>query len=132
MSVLDASAAVELLLVGRGAELVRERLVGEQSFAAPEVLTVEVLVVLRRDLQRGLLSVRRAETAIDDLLALPVVLFSPRVLAQRAWAWRENMTIADALYVALAEAMQEPLLTADRRLANAAGAAGVDVAVVPV
>jgi predicted nucleic acid-binding protein len=130
LSVLDASAAIELLFVGAGARGVRERLVAEGGFAAPEVITVEVMMVLRRDLQRGVLREARAEEALEDLLALPLTLFSPRLLARRAWSLRSNLTVPDALYLALAEAIGEPLLTADVRLARAAASTAAEVVVV--
>lgn len=130
MSVLDASAAIELLLVGAAAPALRERLVDEAEFAAPEVITVEVLMVLRRDVRRGVLGESRAQQAVDDLLSLPLSLFSPRLLARRAWSLRSNLTVPDALYLALAEAVREPLLTTDARLARAAGSSTAEIIVV--
>ena len=44
-----------------------------------------------------------------------------RPLLPRCWELRDNVTPYDAAYVALAEALGVPLLTADARLANAPG-----------
>lgn len=119
MSVLDASVALEFLLrtaVGRGVE---QRLLSDRAFAAPELLPFEVVAVLRRDERRGLLTAGRGADALRDLDDLPLTLFSTRALLWRAWELRHNFTAADAMYVALAEALEEPLLTGDQPLARA-------------
>jgi predicted nucleic acid-binding protein len=59
--------------------------------------------------------------ALDDLLALPVERASHRPLLARCWELRDNLSVYDAAYVALAEALGTPLLTADARLAKAPG-----------
>jgi predicted nucleic acid-binding protein len=43
------------------------------------------------------------------------------VLLPRVWELRHNLTAYDAVYVALAEVLDAPLLTRDRRVATAAG-----------
>ena len=45
--------------------------------------------------------------------------FAP--FAERVWALRENLTSYDAWYVALAEALDCPLVTLDRKLSRASG-----------
>jgi predicted nucleic acid-binding protein len=77
--------------------------------------------VLRRQLAAGALDARRAGLALDDLAALPARRAPHRPLLARCWELRDNLTIYDAAYVALAEAMHATLLTADRRLARAPG-----------
>lgn len=62
-----------------------------------------------------------ARLAIEDLMALPLERARHRLLAARCWELRDNLTVYDAAYAALAEALQCPLLTADRRLARAPG-----------
>ena len=63
----------------------------------------------------------QAESAVSDLLAFPITVFPTGPLLGRVWELRHNLTAYDACYVSLAEAVQQPLLTADRRLANAPG-----------
>jgi predicted nucleic acid-binding protein len=88
----------------------------------------ELLAVLRRDAARGELSDSRARGAVEDLGDLAVDLFPTLALRHRAFELRLNLTVADALFVALAELLGEPLATKDRGLANAAREhTGVDV-----
>lgn len=118
MTVVDTSAVVDYLLGDGCAEEVA-LLVREQPLAAPDLLVFEVLAVMRRDVQRGLLPDARAAAAIEDLGDLAVDLFPTLPLRRRAWELRENLTAADALFVALAEQLGEPLATKDRGLALA-------------
>jgi len=64
---------------------------------------------------------RRAALALADLGALPLRRTPHRALLARYWELRDNLTIYDAAYVALAEALEVLLLTGDGRLANATG-----------
>ena len=93
---------------------------GEQ-LAGPDLLRVEVLSVLRRQLAIGRLTADQAEHAVLDLLDSPLVTYPSGALLRRAWALRDNVTAYDACYVALAEALDCPLCTADGRLARAPG-----------
>jgi predicted nucleic acid-binding protein len=88
---------------------------------APEIIDLEVTSVLRRQLLAGFLDRRRAELALGDLMALPVRRVPHRQLLGRCWELRDNLTPHDASYVALAELLGLVLVTADRRLASAAG-----------
>jgi predicted nucleic acid-binding protein len=129
VSVLDTSAVVDFLL-GSGVHQGVAAVLGESGeFAAPDVLVFETLAVLRRLALRGDLDDRRGKGAVDDLADLPVELFPTLGLRARAWELRENLTTADALFVALAEQLDEPLVTKDERLA-AAAAAHSDITVV--
>jgi len=119
VSVLDASAALEFLLGAAAGQAVAARLLSLRAFAAPELLPFEVLAVLRRHERRGVLTAQRGADALADLHELPLALFSTRALVGRAWELRPNFTAAAAMYVALAEALDEPLLTGDQRLARA-------------
>lgn len=119
MTVLDSSGAVDLLLgVGVAEEVVR-LLDAERELAAPDVIVFEILSVLRREVARGLdpWPARRAVEGISDL-ALDLYASGP--LSQRAWALRSNFTMGDALFVALAEKLGEPLATKDVALATEA------------
>lgn len=125
MLVVDASAVAELLLGRPAAEHVGQHL-GDHGFDvhAPHLIDVEVLSALRRVVASGETSPNRADEAIADLLDLPIERYSHEVLVPRVWQLRENFSAYDATYLALAEAVADepvPLLTADARLARAAG-----------
>ena len=121
MIVVDASTVVLALADdGPAGDAARVRLAGER-LVAPELLDVEVVSAWRRHAAAGFLDERRAEMARTDLRELPVERVSHRPLMERCWELRANVTAYDAVYVALAEAIGAPLITADRKLANAAG-----------
>ncbi len=122
-SVLVVDASVIAPAVADGGEdgqALRVRLKGE-ALAAPDLLRTEVMSVLRRQARTGSLTAAEANTAIEDLLSLPISVFPTAPLLRRMWALRDNVTAYDATYIALAEALACPLLTADTRLANAPG-----------
>jgi predicted nucleic acid-binding protein len=100
----------------------RDRIRGEQ-LAAPDLLRIEVLSVLRRQLRAGTIDETQAANAVNDLLDLPIAVFATQSLLRRGWELRSNVTAYDACYVALAETIGCTLLTADARLARAPGAA---------
>ncbi len=121
MLVLDASAlATALTDDGTDGELARSRLRGE-VLAAPELIDLEVASVLRRLTLSGQLPVHRAEQALADLMALPVQRAPHLPLLARCWSLRDNLSVYDASYVALAESLGSVLLTADARLSRAPG-----------
>lgn len=121
MLVIDASVlAVSLIDDGPDGDLVRERLRGEQ-LAAPALIDLEVVSVWRGLARGGHLDARRVGQALDDLQDLPMQRVEHTPFVARCWELRDNLTVYDAAYVALAEALQAPLLTGDRRLARATG-----------
>lgn len=121
MIVVDASvlapALADDLSSGRRA---RAALAGH-GLTAPAIIDLEVASVLRRQVLSGLLDARRAQQAVIDLVALPVRREPHTRLIGRCWELRQNLTIYDAAYVALAETLDIVLVTADSRLANAPG-----------
>jgi predicted nucleic acid-binding protein len=121
VTVLDSSGVIDFLLGDGVAAEVEALLSREGTVAAPDLLVFEVLAVLRRDVQRGTITGERAGAAIDDLGDLAIDYFPTLSLRDRAWELRENLTAADALFVALAERLNETLATKDRALAAAAG-----------
>jgi predicted nucleic acid-binding protein len=121
MLVVDASALVEVLADGPGADAVRVRLAADPDHAAPHLIDAEALAVIQGALRRGVLDGTAASQAIEDLHAWPGERWSHRPLLHRAWTLRENVRGYDALYVALAEALGATLLTLDARLARAPG-----------
>jgi len=119
--VVDASVlATALADDAADGDTARGRLRG-QDLAAPELIDLEVVSVLRRQLSVGKLDTRRARLALDDLLELPVQRVPHRALLRRCWELRDNLSVYDAAYVALAETLDAPLVTADARLAKAPG-----------
>jgi predicted nucleic acid-binding protein len=121
MLVVDASCLCEVLIGGPGAEAVRAKLSTDRDHAAPHVVDVEVLGVIRREHLRGRLDRTEAAQAVEDLEAWPGERFGHRRLLHRAWQLRDTVRSWDAMYVALAEALGAVLLTTDGRLAAAAG-----------
>ncbi|MEJ7717522.1 MAG: type II toxin-antitoxin system VapC family toxin [Thermoleophilaceae bacterium] len=124
MTVIDSSAVVDYLLGEAVAGEVEALMTVEGELAAPDALVFEVLAVLRRETFRGNISVARAAGAVHDLGDLPIELSPSLPARERVWELRQNLTVADALFVALAEELGEPLATKDGGLAAAAAAHG--------
>ena len=112
-----ATALIDDELDGAAA---RQRLRGAR-LAAPELLDLEVLSIMRRLLAAETLTPARAEQAIDDLVDFRIQRAPHRPLVARSWELRHNLSPYDAAYVALAEALDTTLLTADARLGQAPG-----------
>jgi predicted nucleic acid-binding protein len=122
MIVVDASALLEALLRTPAAQAVERWLFDpEQTLHAPHLLDVEVAQVIRRYAANGEIDGDRGRAALADLADLPLHRYPHDFLLLRVWDLRDNLTAYDAVYVALAEALDAPLLTRDRRLAAAAG-----------
>lgn len=120
MIVLDASAAVELLLAtARGAAVAELLADGAEDLVAPHLLDVEVAQVLRRLTTSGVLTPARARSALGDLVLLEITRYPHDVLLERIWQLRANLTAYDAAYVALAETTGAELVTCDAKLAAA-------------
>lgn len=89
--------------------------------AAPDLVDVETVAVLRRRWLASDLTEQRFRVALDDLENLPIVRYPALPLLRRAFELRANVTAYDAVYVALAEGLACSLVTIDARLANATG-----------
>lgn len=130
MIVLDASAAVLLVLRdGPWRDVARVLGRADEEAHAPHLIDVEVSHALRRLERAGSIDGRRADLALIDFSSLDLVRHPHLHLMPRVWGLRHNLTTYDATYVALAEGLDAPLLTRDRRLASAPGHAA-DVRVV--
>ncbi|MDN5763529.1 MAG: PIN domain-containing protein [Microlunatus sp.] len=125
MIVIDASCLIEVLIGSPGAERVRQRLAMDSDHAAPHIIDVEVFGVIRRQHLRGQLDATAAAQAVADLRQWPGERFGHRHLLARSWQLRDTVRGWDAMYVALAEALDVVLLTTDQRLAAASGPACV-------
>lgn len=122
MIVLDASVVLEVLLRMPAGVALEERLFRpEETLHAPHLLDVEVAQVLRRYARAGDVDAGRCRAALDDLAGFALTRYPHDFLMQRVWDLRGNLSAYDAVYVALAEALDAPLLTRDQRLANAPG-----------
>ncbi len=121
MIVVDASVlATALGDDGEDGRRARERLTGER-LSAPELIDLEVASVFRRLCAGAQLDPQRAAQALTDLDVLRLDRVPHRPLVRRCWELRHNLTVYDAAYIALAELMNAPLVTADQRLINARG-----------
>lgn len=122
MIVVDASVVVTALADdGRDGDRARQRLRHEPLLVAPHLIDVEVASAWRRLAMAGMLDERRAALAFADLLAVRIERVPHTSLLARCWELRANLTMYDAVYVALAEALHTNVLTADRRLAESPG-----------
>jgi predicted nucleic acid-binding protein len=127
-AVVDASVMLAVIAdPGPIGDRLRHHLRGH-ALVAPDILVVEVASVLRRHTSAGLIDPGPASRALATLAELDLDLRSSRPLLSRIWHLRHTITAYDAAYVALAEAIDAPLVTADRRLASAArGVCAVDL-----
>ncbi|WP_082363997.1 type II toxin-antitoxin system VapC family toxin [Rhodopseudomonas sp. AAP120] len=122
MIVVDASVLIEVLMRTPAARALEDRLFTQpETLHAPHLLDVEVAHVLRRYAAIGEIDGERGRAALVDFADTPVQRYPHEVLLPRIWQLRHNLTAYDAAYVALAEALDVPLLTRDKRLAAAAG-----------
>jgi predicted nucleic acid-binding protein len=121
MLIVDACCLYEVLAGTPGAEQIRRRLAADGDHAAPHVIDVEVLGVIRRDFLLGRLDATAATQAIEDLRDWPGDRFGHRPFLERVWELSANVRGWDAMYVALAEALQATLITTDERLGRVPG-----------
>jgi predicted nucleic acid-binding protein len=122
MIVLDASAAVDWLLQTSSGQRIERRIYAHgETLHAPHLLDLEITRVLRRLTQRGVVSEKRADEAVRDLLDLRLTRYPHLVLLPRIWQLRHDFSSYDAAYIVLAEKLGAPLITRDGRLASATG-----------
>lgn len=121
MIVVDASVLAPALGDdGQDGDTARARL-RDETLTAPEIIDLEVASVLRRQSRSGALDARRAGLALQDRIDLPLQRVAHRRLLTRCWQLRDTVWTYDAAYVALAEALDLVLMTADVRLSRAPG-----------
>lgn len=125
MIVVDSAALIDALTVIDGTEDLRAHL-ATQELHAPALLDFEVVSAMRGLTLGGHISAARAADLLSDFDDLPVQRWPfADALRRRAFDLRDNVSAYDAAYVVLAEALQCPLLTRDRRLARTGGHAAV-------
>lgn len=121
MLVVDAGALFEVVAATPASSSILAVLADHEEQAAPHLVDVEVLGVIRAERLRGALDETAAGQAVSDLRDWPGERYGHRLFLDRAWELRANVRSWDAMYVALAEALDAPMLTTDRRLIRAVG-----------
>ena len=122
MIVLDASAAIDWLLHTPAGIKVDQRIYSRsESVHVPHVLDLEVAQVLRRFVRDGSLSSGRADAALQDLMDVRFTRYPHSQLLPRIWQLRHSLTAYDGAYLALAELLNAPLITRDRKVSSAPG-----------
>ncbi len=122
MIVADASAVLQILLRTPAAQAVQSwLLMPGQEIHAPHLIDLEVAHVLRKYATANPAEDDGYGRALTEWLALPVKRHAHEPYVARIWALRQNVSAYDAAYIALAEALQAPLITRDQRLAGSVG-----------
>lgn len=121
MIVVDASALVDFLTPVRHDPILDARIQTSVELHVPHLVDVEVGHALQRLVARGALGADRAADARYDLARLPARRYAHTLFLERAWELRHSVSTYDAMYVALAEALDAPLVTCDAALARAQG-----------
>jgi predicted nucleic acid-binding protein len=119
--VCDASALAAVLLDSGADGTWASAAISAADLAAPALVLWETANVIRRQELAGRTSSDQAAQAHADLIELRIELWPYELLAARAWQLRDNLSIYDAGYVVLAEALDVELITLDRRIARAPG-----------
>lgn len=122
MIIVDASVVIEIVLATPEGHAIQQRLrATERPLGAPHLIDLEVLQVLRRLSRHHEIDAAQAQDALRLLNALPVNRFEHQIVNDRIWPLRNTLTAYDASYFALAELLDAPLWTRDRKFASIPG-----------
>jgi predicted nucleic acid-binding protein len=121
MPVVDASVLFDVVAGTPRSEALRQRLADDDDQMAPHLIDAEVFGVIRRHHERGWLDRTAADQAVQELRDWPGERIGHRPLLERAWELRGSVRGYDALYVALAAAIDATFVRTDGRLARAPG-----------
>jgi predicted nucleic acid-binding protein len=127
VTVLDTSVVIDYLLGTEAPGSIEPLIFSDALLSAPDLITFEILAVFRRQVLRGALDADLGRRLIDLYGQLSIELFPTYPLRFRAWDLRDRLTMADALFLSLAEELNEPLATEDQGLVRMAAEVGVDV-----
>jgi predicted nucleic acid-binding protein len=119
--VIDASVAVACLINTTESEKFFDKIMTNNRLAAPSLIEYEIGSALRRLCWAGKLDEKRAEHALLSIAGFSIEIHDPQLLAPRMWGLRQNISYYDASYVVLAEMLEIPFYTMDKRLASAPG-----------
>ena len=123
MLVVDTSAVLAALAERTPDGALVRRLGDDGELHAPHLIDIEILQALRGLVRGGKLSADRADDVRTDVAALAITRYGHEPLADRVWALGDDLTAYDAVFIALSEALEAPLITCDARLAAAPGIA---------
>ncbi len=119
MIVIDAPAAVELLKQTVAGMSISLRISSRrETLHAPHLIDIELAQVFRRLVAKGEMTAKRGHEDLEDIDGLLLRRYGQSTLMPRIWILRNNLSVNDATYVALAEALAAPMWTCDRRLAR--------------
>lgn len=122
MTVYDSSVYVDALVAtGAPGTAARSALRDRTVLEVPAIFSAEAVSALRALVSRAELSPIRAATALEQVRTTRTIQYPFEPFAKRAWELRDNLTVYDAWYVALAERLGTDLVTADDRLVRATG-----------
>ncbi|MGH7882300.1 MAG: type II toxin-antitoxin system VapC family toxin [Candidatus Dormibacteraceae bacterium] len=122
MIVVDASIFADSLVDDTSVgDAVRGVISRDQNWAAPTHVRVEVASVIRKSVLAGKVSSVRGQKAIFALMGMTIKEVDSTPLLPRIWELKDNLTIYDAVYVAIAELLGCSLITSDARLSRAPG-----------
>ncbi len=119
MIVVDTSALIDAVLARPPKPGLLTRLSSAGDLHAPHLIDIEILHALRRLTLTRAVAEARLEDARTDIDDITLIRYPLGPLADRVWNLRHHLTAYDAVFVALAEALEAPLVTCDRRLARA-------------
>lgn len=119
--VVDSSAMLDAIVAAEPASGLLGRLAEDGDLHAPHLIDVEVLHALRGMTMRAAITDDRATDARADFAEAALTRYPHEPLSERIWELRHNLSAYDAAFVALAEALDAPLITCDGRLASASG-----------
>ncbi|MGB6229325.1 MAG: type II toxin-antitoxin system VapC family toxin [Litorimonas sp.] len=122
MIVVDASLVIHVCIkTSARQDLVDTLIMPDSALIAPEIIDLEFLQVMRRYARNGTIGSPRISDAFETLNDLSIIRYGHRLLRDRIWSLRDNLTAYDAAYFALAEHMDAPLWTRDRKFAGIPG-----------
>lgn len=122
MIVLDASAALELLLnTSIGDKVAGIIFSSNETLHAPHLIDLEIAQVLRRFVLKGQIEQGRALEVFDDFSDLGVTRYPHQMLLPRIWSLRDNVTAYDAAYLSLSIELDARVVTCDAALKTIPG-----------